>query len=140
MALKPLQFLTKSHQDTFGGNETIAIPYSVFCAIAMPTCWDGNSLGDDNDHKSHMAYTNDGTVAGACPTGFNRRLPQVQLFVNIVGYSGNTHQLSDASGVWHVDVFNGWQEGKLQEIIDNCEVDDSDDFGHNPPCGCKFAN
>ena len=105
----------------------------------MPTCWNGE-LGIDNDHKSHMAYTTNGDVAGPCPSGFDRRLPQVQLFVRVNNYKGGTYQLSDGSDVFHVDFFNGWQEGKLQEIIDNCEVDDSDDFGHNPPCGCKFAN
>ena len=32
--------------------------------IAMPTCWNGD-LGIDGDHISHMAYTEDGYVAGA---------------------------------------------------------------------------
>ena len=102
----------------------------------MPTCWDGQSLGDDNDHKSHMAYTLDGNVDGECPSGFNHRLPEVQLFVRINNYEGGTYQLSDSSDVWHVDFFNGWQEGKLQDIIDNCELDSSEDFGYNPPCAC----
>lgn len=102
----------------------------------MPTCWDGDSLGDDNDHKSHMAYTVDGTVNGDCPDGFDHRLPQIQLFVRIIEYEGGTYQLSDGSDVFHVDFFNGWEEEKLQEIIDDCEPDDSEDFGYNPPCGC----
>ncbi len=29
----------------------------------MPTCWNGEL--DSDDHKSHMAYTVDGYVAGA---------------------------------------------------------------------------
>ena len=102
----------------------------------MPTCWNGESLGDDNDHKSHMAYTTDGTVKGPCPAGFDHRLPEVQLFVRIPNYKGGTYQLSDSSDVWHVDFFNGWQEGKLQEIIDNCPLDSEGDYGCNPPCGC----
>merc|ERR1711970_942108 len=97
-------------------------------AMAMPTCWDGKSLGDDNDHKSHMAYTLDGNVGGECPSGFNHRVPEVQLFVRINNYEGGTYQLSDSSDVWHVDFFNGWQEGKLQEIVDNCELDSSEDY------------
>lgn len=102
----------------------------------MPTCWDGKSLGDDNDHKSHMAYTTNGRVDGPCPAGFNRRLPQIQLFVRVKHYKGGTYQLSDGSDIFHVDFFNGWKEGKLQEIIDNCEVDTSEDYGYNPPCAC----
>ena len=102
---------------------------------AMPTCWDGQSLGDDNDHKSHMRYTTDGTVKGPCPSGFQTRLPQVQVFLRIPNYNG-VYQLSDGASVFHVDFFNGWQEGKLQQIIDNCDLDDGDDYGYNPPCAC----
>ena len=102
----------------------------------MPTCWNGE-LGDTNDHKSHMAYTVDGTVAGDCPAGYNRRLPQVQQFLRINNYKGGKYQLSDGGSHFHVDFFNGWREGKLQEIIDGCpyfpgqEVDE-----YNPECGC----
>ena len=105
----------------------------------MPTCWDGQSLGDNNDHKSHMAYTTDGSVNGPCPDGFNRRLPEVQLFLRINNYDSRSksYQLSDGfTDVFHVDFFNGWQEGKLQEIIDNCPLDNSQDYGYNPPCHC----
>lgn len=109
----------------------------VGIALAMPTCWDGVSIGDDNDHKSHMAYTLDGTVAGECPLGFPRRLPQVQLFVRINDYQGGEYVLSDeTSGLWHVDFMNGWEEGKLQDIIDNCPILESGLGDYNPPCGC----
>ena len=105
---------------------------------AMPTCWDGVELGDNNNHKDHMAYTVDGTVAGRCPRGFNHRLPQVQLFVRVNNYKGadRRYQLSDGASDFHVDFFNGWQEGKLQEIIDNCPVQRHDFGDYNPPCGC----
>ena len=48
-------------------------------SYCMPTCWDGNSLGDDNDHKSHIAYALDGKVNGACPSGFDKRVPQTMV-------------------------------------------------------------
>jgi len=108
-------------------------------ALAMPTCWNGQSLGDDNDHKNHMAYTTNGEVNGPCPPGFNRRLPEIQLFLRINKYDSRnkSYQLSDGStDVFHVDFFNGWQERKLQEIIDNCPLDAGDDYGYNPPCHC----
>ena len=69
--------------------------------IAMPTCWNGN-LGIDNDNKSHMSYTVDGMVAGDCPEGYDRRLPQIQLFVRIKNYQGKKYRytLSDESNVF----------------------------------------
>ena len=102
----------------------------------MPTCWNGD-LGIDNNHIDHMAYTVDGTVAGDCPIGFNRRLPQIQLFVRIGNYRGNdyTYTLSDESDVFHVDFMNGWKEGVLENIINNCEVIEHEP-SYNPPCNC----
>lgn len=110
----------------------------VGIAFAMPTCWNGN-LGIDNDHINHMAYTmNGGGVAGECPDGYDRRLPEIQLFVRIPNYQGATFEytLSDESNVFHVDFMNGWEEGKLQEIINNCPVTGNGNDGYNPPCGC----
>mmetsp|Transcript_42662 Transcript_42662/g.83878 ORF Transcript_42662/g.83878 Transcript_42662/m.83878 type:complete len:426 (-) Transcript_42662:100-1377(-) len=107
-------------------------------AFNMPTCWNGET-GDTNNHKDHMAFTLDGTVAGACPKGFNRRLPQIQIFVRIMNYKGNKYryQLSDGNDdKWHVDFLGGWKKGKLEEIIDGCEPADPEDTGFNPPCGC----
>lgn len=82
-------------------SDTSVVPFGT----AMPTCWNDSSLGDDNDHKSHMAYTTNGVVNGPCPSGFNKRVPQVQLFVRINGYQGGTYQLSDGASEWHVDFF-----------------------------------
>ncbi len=101
----------------------------------MPTCWNGE-LGDTNDHINHMAYTVDGTVAGACPQGYNRRLPQIQLFVRITPYLGGTYVLSDEADTFHVDFMNGWENGKLEEIIAGCKVTGDADSGYNPPCDC----
>lgn len=105
-------------------------------ALAMPTCWNGK-LGIDNDHKDHVKFTLDGTVAGECPTGFNRRLPQVQLFVRISNYKGAKYKytLSDENDAFHVDFMNGWKEGKLQEIINGCPII-GDEATYNPPCNC----
>ena len=104
----------------------------------MPTCWNGD-LGIDNDHVSHMAYTVDGSVAGDCPEGYDRRLPEIQLFVRIDKYEGESFQytLSDEKNIWHVDFMNGWEEGKLQEIIDDCESAAEVEHGYNPPCVCE---
>ena len=106
----------------------------------MPTCWNGSELGDENNHKDHMRYTEDGTVFGACPNGFNVRLPQIQLFVKIRNYNrvDQTYELSDGSSNFHIDFFNGWKEEKLQQVIDECEViDPNQPLGEiNPATGC----
>ncbi len=103
----------------------------------MPTCWNGD-IGIDNDHVSHMKYTVDGAVAGACPTGYNRRVPEIQLFIRINNYEGNTNRytLADENSVFHVDFMNGWQEGKLQDIVDNCPIVGDGTEGYNPECNC----
>eukprot|EP00814_Leptocylindrus_danicus_P007508 CAMPEP_0116035010 /NCGR_PEP_ID=MMETSP0321-20121206/20043_1 /TAXON_ID=163516 /ORGANISM="Leptocylindrus danicus var. danicus, Strain B650" /LENGTH=474 /DNA_ID=CAMNT_0003511621 /DNA_START=97 /DNA_END=1521 /DNA_ORIENTATION=- len=103
-------------------------------AFAMPTCWDESKGIGTNDPFSHVAYTTDGSVTGPCPAGFNKRIPQIQLFVRITNYKGGKYQLSDGSDVFHVDFMNGWQENTLQNVIDNCELTGVP--GYNPPCDC----
>lgn len=103
-------------------------------AFAMPTCWDESKGIGIDDPLGHVAYTVDGTVGGPCPSGYNKRIPQVQLFLRIINYPGGTFQLSDGSEVFHVDFMNGWQEGKLQKIIRDCEPSGVE--GYNPPCDC----
>ena len=70
----------------------------------MPTCWNDSSLGDDNDHKSHMAYTTDGEVNGPCPSGFGTRVPQVQLFVRIID---SLSSISDSYSILDSNQFTG---------------------------------
>ena len=106
-------------------------------AMAMPTCWDAIS-NDSADHKSHVAYTLNGEVAGECPSTHPKRLPQVQLFIRITNYRGAEvdYVLSDEATTFHVDFMNGWEENKLQSIIDNCPIEDQGTMTYNPPCNC----
>jgi len=105
-------------------------------AFAMPTCWDETKGVGLLDPFGHVAYTVDGTVSGACPANYNKRIPQVQLFVRVSPYRGADfrYELSDNSNAFHVDFMNGWQEGKLAEIIRDCAP--SGETGYNPPCDC----
>lgn len=111
-------------------------------AMNFPTCWDDSKgLGDTGDHMSHMAYTVDGTVNGACPPGFNRRLPQIQLFVRISNYEGGKYTFSDNTlpgdeEVFHADFMNGWDEGVLENIVNNCPALPNSGDPYNPPCNC----
>jgi len=104
-------------------------------AFAMPTCWNTTAgIGDAGDPKGHVAYTLDGSVGGDCPPGYDARIPQVQLFVRINDYEGGKYMLSDRSDVFHMDFLNGWEKGKLEEIMAGCEP--SGEPGYNPPCDC----
>jgi hypothetical protein len=48
--------------------------------LMFPSCWDGQNL-DSPDHKSHVAYP-DLVMAGACPSGYNVKLPA--LFYEVI--------------------------------------------------------
>mmetsp|Transcript_33631 Transcript_33631/g.81504 ORF Transcript_33631/g.81504 Transcript_33631/m.81504 type:complete len:408 (-) Transcript_33631:78-1301(-) len=85
----------------------------------FPTCWDGVNI-DSSDHQSHVAYTLDGDVEGACPSTHPVRLPQIIFVFRIMPYSGGWHTFSDMSSVYHADYFSGWDEKKLQEVLDTC--------------------
>lgn len=119
----------------------------VGIALAMPSCWDGVELGDNNNHVDHMRYTTNGEVAGPCPEGFPVRLPELQLFVRILNYQGADFKYELSSGSvgadaegngdnqnFHVDFFNGWKEGTMDTLIENCPVPEQ--AGYNPYCEC----
>jgi hypothetical protein len=115
-------------------------------AMNFPTCWNSTAgLGDTNDHISHMAYTTNGEVDGPCPEGFDRRLPQIQLFVRIHNYEGGQYTFSDNTlpgdtEVFHADFMEGWKTGSLENIIENCQsTQNQNDSGDlfNPPCACE---
>jgi hypothetical protein len=92
---------------------------TLMMQVRFPQCWDGVHL-DSADHKSHMAYLQN----GVCPAGQPILLPQVQLHVqwNIHdGASGD--KLSLASGSiysMHADFFNAWDKDRLKELILSC--------------------
>merc|ERR1711907_209603 len=90
-----------------------------------------------------MAYTTNGEVDGECPEGFNRRLPQIQLFVRIQDYEGGQYTFSDNTlesdeEVFHADFMNGWVDGALEDLIENCNPipGTGEDGDYNPPCNC----
>jgi len=103
-------------------------------AFAMPTCWDENKGVGSDDPFNHVTYTKDGTVGGSCPDGYNKRIPQVQLFVRINKYKGGTYELADGNDFFHVDFMNGWKKGSLEKIIKKCKP--SGKLSYNPPCDC----
>lgn len=109
-------------------------------SLVFPTCWDGVNL-DSDSHRSHVAYAMGlesaslGTFGGSdfyCPDSHPILLPQIQLFLRFVNYSGGAHELSNGDGGdWHADYIMGWEESVLQDILDDVDCDVVKDI----PCG-----
>ncbi len=85
-------------------------------SMRMPECWDGVSLSSPPSHTDHVAYA----VDGDCPQSHPVKVPQIHLFFRIMPYDGGWHTFADDSGVFHADYVSGWDEGFLQNLLDNC--------------------
>jgi hypothetical protein len=95
----------------------------VAVEIFFPQCWDGRNL-DSSDHRSHMAYANNG-----CPS--SHPVPLAELALNIswkvetAGQARNFRLSSDQNGnpagiTVHADFFEAWQLGVKQTLVQNC--------------------
>ena len=96
--------------------------------ILFPQCWDGRL--DSDDHMSHLAFPDQGIDGGKCPEGFDHNTMQL-LFETIypttmfTGVDG-TYALStgDPTGCsYHGDFLIAWEEGVLQQALDQCGSD-----------------
>lgn len=58
------------------------------------------------------------------------------LFAIMADTAGGTYELADGKTSFHVDFFNGWQPGVLQNVIDNCAPQEQEMGEFNPPCDC----
>ena len=94
----------------------------VKMVIAFPQCWDGVNL-DSWDHKSHMAYADNG-----CPASHPVALPQISFNVYWTVPAGGNWSWRLSSDMYngpagysgHGDWWNGWDVGVMQTWIDNC--------------------
>lgn len=103
--------------------------------LMFPSCWDGVNLTSPN-HKSHVQYP-DLIKTGACPVGFETRLPVLfyeTIFdtYSVRNYSGSfVLSNGDPSGYgYHGDFIAGWNTTFLQSAIDTC----SDSSGLQQDC------
>ena len=99
---------------------------TVEMSIMFPRCWDGQNL-DSPDHKSHMAYANNG-----CPTTHPVILPEISLHFRFPVNSASgtagwrlSSDMYDASlrGGYslHADWFDGWDPDVMQRWVNNCD-------------------
>lgn len=103
-------------------------PDGIRMEILFPQCWNGKL--DSDDHQSHMAFPDAGIDGGKCPKGYDHNIMQI-LFETIyptkmfTGVDG-TYALStgDATGYsYHGDILVAWEEGVLQQALDQCGSD-----------------
>merc|ERR1711936_778201 len=94
--------------------------------IKFPTCWDG--INTESLDGNHVVYSKecDGDEHTECfdfdcPASHPVKLPEIHLYVRVLGYEGGAHMFPDGSDIFHSDYFSGWDETELQKVLDNCE-------------------
>lgn len=87
---------------------------SLRLQVRFPNCWNGRQL-DSEDHKAHLAYSND----GVCPATHSVEVPALTLVVYYASEGGPRAELSsggDFSG--HADFVNSWNQDTLSRLVD----------------------
>jgi hypothetical protein len=90
--------------------------------VRFPDCWDGTHL-DSSDHKSHVAYSAYSRASDRweCPRTHPQLLPKLRLRVEYPTTGGPDVRLSPGDvDAGHADFFNGWDQGKLAELVQTC--------------------
>merc|ERR1711976_416544 len=108
-------------------------------SIKFPTCWDGQNIeSSTGDHVMYAPECNADEHMECfefdCPSSHPVRMPEIHLYVRVLGYEGGAHVFSDGSDVFHSDYFSGWDETKLQTVLDGCE---NDSEAANPTAFCS---
>jgi len=107
--------------------------------IKFPTCWDGTNV--ESETGDHVAYSEgcDGDEHNecfefSCPASHPVKMPEIHLYVRVLGYEGGPHMFSDGSDIFHSDYFSGWDQTELQRVLDNC---DNPSEAANPDAYCS---
>jgi Domain of unknown function (DUF1996) len=93
------------------GRETMLALHVVF-----PNCWNGHEL-DRADHKSHMAYAEQ----GLCPPSHPVEVPTITINLRYPVRGGKGFELASGgqfSG--HADFVNAWDQGELERLVASC--------------------
>ncbi len=84
--------------------------------VTFPDCWNGRTL-DSADHKSHMAYSEN----GVCPASHPVAVPAISFIMRYPIAGGSDVELSSMgqySG--HADFFNAWDQATLTRLVNGC--------------------
>ena len=100
-----------------GDNATLVV--RIFFPDCLQVDANGRPLLDSADHRSHMV---DAGSAG-CPSDYQYPVPRLQtnlLFKNIPTTKGQPTLSSGPYSTMHVDFFNAWQAGTLEDLVARC--------------------
>ncbi|MCO5591758.1 hypothetical protein L7F22_045750 [Adiantum nelumboides] len=103
----------------------------------FPSCWNGQL--DSPTHMDHVAYPEQ-PRNGACPEGYDQRLPSLFLrpFTRLAYQRASgtfTFSNGDETGNgYHGDFVNGWEDGVLQQAIDNTQCTSQASGGASEAC------
>jgi hypothetical protein len=87
---------------------------ALVLVINFPNCWNGTAL-DSADHKSHMAYSTNGTCPGSHPVA----VPALRLVIRYPVTGGATTDLSSGTQFSaHADFVNAWNQRVLTRLVD----------------------
>jgi len=102
--------------------------------VVFPRCSDGRL--DSPNHKDHVAYDDraecvgengvddfQNSLCGECPPSHPTRIPEIQFYFRIVNYEGGHYVFSDGKGTVHSDYMSGWDQARLQQVLDECGND-----------------
>jgi hypothetical protein len=94
--------------------------------LMFPSCWNGQEL-DSGNHTTHIAYPSE-IKYGACPEGYPVRLPVLfyETIYVTAAFRGMDGEFVFANGDptgygYHGDFICGWEDGVLQQAIDNTQ-------------------
>lgn len=123
-------------------------PSGIRSQVNFPMCWDGKNT-DSADHKSHVAFPSGGPDSGDCSDpNFPVRMPRIfnEIYWDTGSWEAHRNDAmkpdqpfvfshGDRTGYgYHGDFINGWDEGVLQKVVDNCYCND---FGDASCCAQK---
>lgn len=118
--------------------------------LTTPSCWDGVHL-DTVDHSSHVEYPTGAYYSSPCPSTHPVRLPtlfyEVSFYLPQVRYllkqgwklvfpkMPNQIMPTTNSPVFHGDFLSGWDEGFLQNLLNQCGVAPCPIISNQTVCG-----
>ena len=87
--------------------------------ILFPTCWDGKNLESvDGSHVSYAVGCNADEASECfdldCPSSHPVKMPEIDMFVRVLGYEGGAHVFSDGSDV---------RSNKIQTLLESTNLD-----------------
>lgn len=107
----------------------------IVMTVVFPQCWDGSHL-DSADHKSHMAYPED----GRCPSSHPVALPEITFNIPYAISAGARARLRLASDTYaatspggysaHADWFEAWDPAVMATWVSRCDQSALDCHSH----------